>query len=230
LYDKLRTLPGFKPEVEEQIRKHGGFESIDLNALAAPGTAFRRLIDTKLVEKESLLDARKGALSNAGETRKVFLAEEKARHEAASKEGATRSLATFEQLSATIDLFKPVAAPANADAAAKTRIEQNNKFIAGKIAEARGYASATLSPEQQAELAAIYPLAHIYAAERPLMTKQIETLTTQLAEANQKIATFKKAGKTTSGDPRPAGDVKAPTPLLASAGEALDQHFGSQRG
>lgn len=227
MYARLRSVPGFKPEIEQQIKDAGGFGAINLDALAAPGTQFRRFLDVKLARIDELTDGKAKAMSNATESRKQFLEQERAKQAEEAKAGSVRKAGLFDRYSAGVEKFKALPVDPKASPEERKRVEGVNTFIRSKLEEGKQLGTGTLTEAQQAELGVVYTLAHLLSAENTQLAAERATLQKQVSELQAKVASFKGAGSAVRKDPRPAGDVTPPANPLASAQEALSARFGN---
>lgn len=203
-----------------QIKEWGGIEKIALEKLTPE---VRRYVEARLTEKEDLREQRTEALSKGAETRQKFLEEQRLQHAQSAKAGSEESAAEYKRLASTLEGFKPIAIPAKASAEEKKTIEEANRYIATKVADAEKLLSND-NPKTRAELAAGYALAHVFLVERDGLSKKADTLQKQLADTQEKLKAYVDAGKTVRTDPRPTSGTK-PKVDLRSADEAMAEFF-----
>lgn len=227
IYAKLKDA-GASDEDIAKIKEMGGVEKLNLDKLA-PDPRLKRFIETKLVEKDEILEQRKEAIAKGSETRKKFLEERRQSSEVESKKQLQERTSEFKRLSTTLDPFKPIPVPKEASPEERKNIEEINTYVTGKLKEVEQMVSGDLTAKTQAELAAGYALAHIFLMERDGLSKKAETLTKQLAEAQEKIKTFQAAGRTLRVDPRPAASATGPKTDLRSADDAMNDYFKNRK-
>lgn len=227
IYAKLKEAGASDADITK-IKELGGVEKLDLDKLA-PDPRLRRFIETKLVEKDELQEQRKEALAKGSETRKQFLEERRKTAEAEGKQQLQERTSEFKRLSSTLDPFKPIPVPKDATPEERKNIEEANTFVTNKLKEVEQLVTGDLSAKRQAELAAGYALAHVFLMERDGLSKKTESLTKQLAEAQEKIKTFQAAGRTLRVDPRPASSATGPKTDLRSADDAMNDFFKNRK-
>lgn len=227
IYAKLKEAGASEADITK-IKELGGVEKLDLDKLA-PDPRLRRFIETKLVEKDELQEQRKDAIAKGSETRKQFLEERRKTAEAEGKQQLQERTSEFKRLSSTLDPFKPIPVPKDATPEERKNIEEANIFVTNKLKEVEQLVTGDLSAKRQAELAAGYALAHVFLMERDGLSKKTESLTKQLAEAQEKIKTFQAAGRTLRVDPRPASSATTPKTDLRSADDAMNDFFKGRK-
>lgn len=223
IFSRLKSA-GASDEDIAKIKELGGVEKVDIDKLAVtPG--LRRFIEARLAEKEDVLEERKQALSRGAETRKKFLQEQEQAAKQQSTKFVSESTGEFEKLIGELDAFKAIVPPKDATEEQRKTIEEANKYVATKIADARKLVG-TDSPKTRAELAAGYALAHVFLTERDGLAKKVDALTKQLEQAEGKAKAALNAGRTVRVNP--ASSVTPPPKQgldLRPANEAMDAFF-----
>lgn len=227
IFSKLKEH-GATDEIIAEIKKLGGIENVDIEGLTKD-PRIRRFIEAKIVQKEELIEQRKQAASAGQENRQKWLAEERARRQSEEANAATQRAALFDGMVSRFDSFRPLDVPKDADEATRRQIEAANKYVADQIATARSLVSMELGPQQQAELAIGFALAHLYQSEKEGLVREVTAKDKQIADLQKKIDAFEAASRTLRTERTVVTPPKPVTTELKSADEAMDEHFRNRR-
>lgn len=228
IYAQLLKAPEITPAVIEQIKKYGGPDKINMDALLASvkDTTIKNLVNSSIADIELAKYSREQAVA-AAKTNLTQYTQERQAALAQEQQGAlTASVTRTDELLSKLDWFNERKTEAGADEAAKAEAQEHNKFL-NDLKPQMAESLKDNSPEMKAIL--VTGMAQLFHLQRrvPALEAKLAAATKAATEATAKYDAIRNASRSRLPESQaPAGGIpdlgKKNADVNARPGDALD--------